>query len=199
MDVVKYITRAPRAAGENDRARLASSVHASVTAKKYRPRDDDSPRHGSTVLATCRHHTASSPSPDTSPPTALPSHAPIANDPPRPPVPRPRASGSTACEACPAGSRCPTPSELPVACAEGEYSPEGASTCLTCPAGQYCPAPPADAASKTACQPGTYSLGGATSCSACPRGYYCPDVSQAPVACPGGYFADLGNQTSCQR
>lgn len=110
-----------------------------------------------------------------------------------------QSSGSTNCTICPAGYTCSTPSALPVACAEGEYSAEGSSTCSTCPAGFYCPGPPFDEASKAACSLGQYSLGGTTVCFSCPKGYYCPDTSQAPEACSAGYVAYRGNQTTCER
>lgn len=108
-------------------------------------------------------------------------------------------SGSVNCTVCPGGSSCATPSALPIACSDGEYSPEGASTCTTCPAGSYCPGPPRDEDSKAPCPAGQYSLGGTSSCSACPKGFYCPDASQGPTACPDGYYADVGNMTACNR
>lgn len=100
---------------------------------------------------------------------------------------------------CPGGYHCATASELPVACPDGEYSADGASTCLTCPAGSYCPAPLRDEGSKAPCPTGQYSLGGRSSCLDCPKGFYCPDSSQAPEACPEGWYADVGNMTSCDR
>lgn len=116
----------------------------------------------------------------------------------RPDPPSPK-RGSINCTICPGGYSCSTPSALPVACNEGEYSAGGASACLTCPAGSYCPGPPYEEDSIQACPPGRYSPGGTSLCSECPKGYYCPDASQVPEACPDGYFADAGNQTSCDR
>lgn len=108
-------------------------------------------------------------------------------------------SGSANCTVCPGGFYCATPSDLPIACSDGEYSAEGASTCTPCPAGSYCPGPPRDEDSKAPCPAGQYSLGGTSSCSACPKGFYCPDASQGPTACPDGYYADVGNKTACDR
>jgi hypothetical protein len=42
---------------------------------------------------------------------------------------------------CPAGYKCPTPSDAPELCSAGSYSAENATTCLQCPIGSYCPSP----------------------------------------------------------
>lgn len=116
-------------------------------------------------------------------------------------LPRPHAShsGSANCTVCSAGFYCSTPSNLPVACSDGQYSPEGMPTCTSCPAGSYCPGPPFDEDSIAPCPAGLYSLDGTSSCSECPKGFYCPDTSQAPEACPDGYHAYVGNMTACSR
>lgn len=98
---------------------------------------------------------------------------------------------------CPGGSSCATPSDLPIACSDGYYSADGATACIVCPAGSYCPGPPRDEESKASCPPGTYSESGASSCSQCPKGHFCPDATLAPVACPNGYYAYVGNMTAC--
>lgn len=97
---------------------------------------------------------------------------------------------------CPGGSYCATPSDLPVACSDGYYSPEGDTSCTICPAGSYCP-PPRDEESKALCPPGTYAESGSSSCSECPKGSYCPDAAQGPEACPNGYYSHMGNMTEC--
>lgn len=108
-------------------------------------------------------------------------------------------SGSTDCTVCPGGSACPNPADLPTACTDGYFSPEGADTCTICPAGSYCPGPPRDEQSKAVCPPGSYSESGSSACSTCPLGSSCSNPAQAPVPCSSGFYADVVNMTECTR
>ena len=42
------------------------------------------------------------------------------------------------------------------------------------------------------CQPGYYSIDGKGYCTVCPAASYCSKQDVAPVACPSGWWADIG-------
>jgi hypothetical protein len=48
-------------------------------------------------------------------------------------------AGSTSCSQCPAGNKCISKTDAPIACQTGEYAIAGAMVCTPCPAGKKCP------------------------------------------------------------
>ena len=82
------------------------------------------------------------------------------------------------CEPCPAGLWCQASGAI-VACASGQYCPEGTTTPEVCAAGSYCATP-------------------STTPIACAAGEYCAAGSSAPVACAAGTWdADADASTPC--
>nr|XP_006821767.1 PREDICTED: uncharacterized protein LOC100369099 [Saccoglossus kowalevskii] len=132
---------------------------------------------------------------------------------------------SPECLECPAGYKCPVPSQSPVFCIRGTYSAAGSTSCTACLDGEYADTPASEqcspctagyscvdkAQAPQACPAGTYSPGGLKYCSSCPAGWYadgstadsctdCPAGSKCSTtgleACSDGYYS-LGNTTTC--
>ena len=113
---------------------------------------------------------------------------------------------STACQACPAGHRCPRQGmSAPESCPDGQYTNQTLQEgCNICEAGRQCPngdrsVPcPAGYFSKygqsncTACQSGDYSRAGSSDCIPCPAGKQCVGPALEPVNCTYGTFSGQG-------
>jgi len=134
------------------------------------------------------------------------------------------AVGASACEDCPVGQYCPTPS-VAYACEPGYFANTTKSlTCAPCTAGSECSDPAvspvvcttgysADLAIACAqcpaghsceqglsvvCDAGTYSLLGQDDCTPCPEGQLCTDSTEAPGACPAGSSCSGMDATPCE-
>ena len=85
----------------------------------------------------------------------------------------------TTCDVCPAGYYCPDVFNLPLVCADNQYSFAGSTSsgdCDYCPAGYACEA---SNVTPTKCPEGYYSAVGTSGtanleCRPCQAGYYCP-------------------------
>lgn len=130
--------------------------------------------------------------------------------------PNPGLTGPMAasCQACPAGSYCPSGSWQPTLCLPGYYCQanvsvgsacragtyggssrrglQAQSDCYNCTTGAFCAG--TGTPDPVPCSAGTYNsiMGGSgiASCLPCPAGYACPNAGTAVVSvlCPQGYF-----------
>ncbi len=103
------------------------------------------------------------------------------------------------CLLCPAGVSCVDPTQPPILCALGQYSPavseshdyhvtmfscttsQGEAYCRLCPAGYNC-----SDQGLTVCPEGYYSSLGTLDCESCPVGHACHLPFLSPVPCQGG-------------
>ncbi|KAF0717142.1 hypothetical protein As57867_002460, partial [Aphanomyces stellatus] len=97
---------------------------------------------------------------------------------------------ASACTVCPAGSYCPTTTNLPIPCPSGAYSVAGATSCTPCPPGMACASP---SALPVACSANAFNLGGAAACTPCLAGFACPQATLPPVACASGSYSLAGS------
>jgi hypothetical protein len=118
--------------------------------------------------------------------------------------------GGTECTVCEAGSFSGEGSGACAACPDGRYSSSNASVCEACPPGTFAPAagrcvvcvggtyaPPGSAACAN-CTPGTYSLFKSPACTACSPAHYSPaPLATACLQCAAGTFAALAAASVC--
>lgn len=113
---------------------------------------------------------------------------------------------STICEACPAGSFCPSGSlsptpcpvrfacpsaamTFPVLCAAGQYCPSsGLTSSISCDGGAYCPS--VGLTGTLPCPAGYFCFNATINPLICPVAFYCPANSSFPIVCPAGSYCD---------
>ncbi|KAM4567238.1 uncharacterized protein PAE49_010636 isoform 2-T2 [Odontesthes bonariensis] len=104
------------------------------------------------------------------------------------------------CEACYAGSYCPSWAQTSVdlLCPSGWFCPTGSVSGhqqgCQCPPGHTCPP---GSAEPDICSAGTFqSFSGQSTCDGCPSGFYCMEGSSMPLPCPAGHINPLAGRTS---